>query len=182
MPPPPKKPKPHTQILNYSVIIGFISINPILRILILVHIIYQTCKPSEIISSPCKKDSVGIKKAAAIIPSMVMNFRNQNLSEDEENTCCVSLFIISNSINLLNGWANISYIFIVQNLLWLVLQALPKIWLTLVHIMFFLLKTFLSNFLRTFNNLKKKKKCTFFHYRESFCAMERFHDYSRFFM
>ncbi len=88
--PPP--PKPNPTLLNYSVIIGFISINPILQMLILVHIVYQTCKPSEIISSPCKKDSVGIKKAAAIIPSMVMNFRNQNLSEDEENTCCVSLF------------------------------------------------------------------------------------------
>lgn len=42
---------------------------------------------SQMNSSPCKKDSVGIKKAAAIIPSMVMNFKNQNLSENEENKC-----------------------------------------------------------------------------------------------
>ena len=28
---------------------------------------------------PCRKDSVGMKKAAVHIPSRVMNFRNQNL-------------------------------------------------------------------------------------------------------
>jgi len=38
------------------------------------------CSPRRV--SPCRKDSVGMKKAAVHEPSRVMNFRNQKLQED----------------------------------------------------------------------------------------------------
>lgn len=39
---------------------------------------------------PCRKDSVGMKKAAAHIPSRVMNFRNQKLHERQNRPTVTS--------------------------------------------------------------------------------------------
>lgn len=57
-------------------------------------------------SSPCRKDSVGMKKAAVHIPSRVISFKNQKLQENKKRlllvrkTGCVVRFVHLESLKV----------------------------------------------------------------------------------